>query len=52
MIEWFRENSYEIGFFVAGWCGFAALDNLLRGQYVWAALNAGLVYLNIKLSKG
>ena len=51
MIEWFKENVYEINFFIAGWCSFAALDNLIKGDYVWAGINAGLAYLNIKLSK-
>lgn len=51
MIEWFKRNAYEINFFISGWCAFAALDNLLRGNYAWAAVNAGLAYLNIKLSK-
>lgn len=51
MIEWFRRNVYEINFFIAGWCAFAALDNLGRGQYAWAAINAGLSYLNIRLSR-
>ena len=51
MIEWFRKYSYEINFFIAGWCGFAALDNLVRGNYLWAVINAGLVYLNITFAK-
>ena len=51
MIEWFRRNAYEINFFIAGWCAFAALDNLIKGNYGWAALNAVLSYINIKFSK-
>ncbi len=51
MLEWFRRNVYEINFFIAGWCAFAALDNLLRGQYIWAGINAALSYINIRLSK-
>ena len=52
MLDWFKRNVYEIGFFVAGWCTFAALDSLLKGSYAMAAVNAGLVYLNIKFAKG
>ena len=52
MLEWFKRNTYEINFFVAGWCGFAAIDSLAKGSYVMAAINAGLVYLNIKFAKG
>lgn len=51
MIEWFRRNAYELNFFIADWCGFAALDNLVRGNYAMAAVNLGLSYLNIKFAK-
>ena len=51
MLEWFKRNTYEIGFFVAGWCAFAALDSLLKGSYILAAVNAGLVYINIRMAK-
>ena len=51
MLDWFRRNVYEINFFVAGWCAFAALDSLLKGNYLFAAVNAALVYINIKMSK-
>ena len=51
MIEWFKRNVYEINFFIAGWCAFACLDNLIKGDYVWAAINGGLAYLNIKLAR-
>lgn len=51
MIEWFKRNTYEIGFFVAGWCAFAALDSLMKGSYILAAVNAGLVYINIRMAK-
>ena len=51
MIEWFKRNVYEINFFISGWCALAALDSFGRGDYVWAAVNAGLSYLNIKLAR-
>lgn len=51
MIEWFKRNVYEINFFVAGWCAFAALDSLAKGSYILAAVNAVLVYINIKFAK-
>jgi hypothetical protein len=51
MIKWIERNVYEINFFIAGWCAFAALDNLLKGNYVWAFINAGLAYINIRLAK-
>ncbi len=51
MFEFFKKHVYEINFFVAGWCAFAALDSLLKGSYILAAVNAVLVYINIKLAK-
>jgi len=51
MINWFRRNQYEISFFIAGWCSLATLDNLIKGEYIWAAINAALVYINIKLAR-
>lgn len=50
MLEWFKNHIYEINFFVAGWCAFAALDSLIKGSWLLAALNAVLVYINIKLA--
>jgi hypothetical protein len=51
MLDWFKNYVYEINFFVAGWCAFAALDSLLKGSYILAAVNAVLVYINIKFAK-
>ena len=51
MLDWFREHQYEIGFFIAGWCAMAALNDLAKGEYVWAAINAGFAYLNIRIVK-
>ena len=51
MFNWIKNHIYEINFFVAGWCAFATLDSLLKESYGLAALNAVLVYINIKLAK-
>jgi hypothetical protein len=51
VLNWFRENGYAISFFVSGWCAYAFLDNLARGNYGWAAFNAFLSYANIKLAR-
>ena len=50
MTEWFRRNSYAISMFIAGWCALSCLHNLAAGDYLWAAISGGLVYLNIKLA--
>ena len=51
MIEWFRRYNYEISFFIAGWCALAALNDLAKGDYLWAVISGGLAYLNIKLAR-
>jgi len=49
-MNWFKYHQREISFFIAGWCALACLDNLAKGDYVWAAINGALVVLNIKLA--
>lgn len=49
-MDWIKNHIYEINFFIAGWCAFAFLDQLVRGNYLMALLNAALVYINIKLA--
>jgi hypothetical protein len=51
MLQWFGRWQYEISFFIAGWCSLATIDCLTQGNYVWAAVNAFLVWLNIKLAQ-
>ena len=51
MFRWFQRWQYEINFFIAGWCALATIDCLSRGDYLWSIINAGLVYINIKLAK-
>ena len=51
MLEWFKRNQYEISYFIAGWCTLATIDCFGRGDYLWAAVNASLVYINIKLAR-
>jgi hypothetical protein len=50
-MSWYNKYSTEISFFIAGWCALAALTDLAKGDYVWAVINSGLVYLNIRFSK-
>ena len=51
MIEWFRRYSYEISFFIAGWCALAALQDFSKGDYLWTLIDMALVYLNIRLAR-
>ena len=51
MLDWFKRNSYEISIFISGWCALACLNALAKGDYLWAVIDAGLVYANLKLAK-
>jgi hypothetical protein len=48
---WYVEYQDEISWFLIGWLAFAGIDNFIDGKYVWAAVNAVLVYANYKMSK-
>lgn len=48
--NWYSRNQDAITWFLVGWCTFAGLDNLVSGDYFWAALNFAFAYLNYKLS--
>lgn len=50
MKEWLNEHGAKISYFVAGWCAFACLDCLAKGNYTLAAINGFLVFFNFKLA--
>jgi hypothetical protein len=49
MFDWFRRNGYEISWFVIGWLAFACLNEIGKGNYVWAAIDAILVLINYQM---
>lgn len=49
--RWWTRNHLEITWFVIGWLAFATLDQLVSGNYIWAAINAFLLWANYKLRK-
>ena len=50
-MDFYRKYQREISYFFAGWCTLAGLTDLTNGNYVWAVIDAGLVYLNFKLAQ-
>jgi hypothetical protein len=48
--NWYVRNQDAITWFLIGWCTFAGLDNLLSGQYFWAAFNFVIAYANYKMN--
>ena len=49
--RWWTRNHLEITWFVIGWLAMATLDQLASGNYLWAAVNAFLLWFNYKLRK-
>ncbi len=51
LLQWFREFNTEITWWIIGFLSWSVIDGLARGNYVMAAVNAGLAYLNYRLWK-
>ena len=49
--NWYLSNATEITWFLIGWLTMAGLDALGRGNYVSAAVDFGLVFVNYKLNR-
>jgi hypothetical protein len=49
--RWWTRNHLEISWFIIGWLALATLDQLASGNYIWAAINAFLLWGNYKLRK-
>jgi hypothetical protein len=47
--NWYISNQDAISWFIIGWLCQSGLDCLIRGSYVWAAVQFGIAYLNYKL---
>ena len=50
-IEWCRYHQSEITWWLIGWLSMAVIDDIVRENYIWAIVDAGLIYLNYKLYK-
>ena len=48
--NWYVRNQDAITWFLIGWLTFAGLDNLISGQYGWAAVNFVLAFGNYKMN--
>jgi hypothetical protein len=48
---WYVEYQDEISWFLIGWLSLATVTLFVEQKYVWAAVNAVLVYVNYKMSK-
>lgn len=49
--NWYIRNQDAITWFIIGWLAFGMLDSLVQQDYVWAVIQAVLIWVNYKLSK-
>ena len=49
--NWYVRNQDAITWFIIGWLAFGMLDNVVKQEYIWAAVQAVLIWVNYKLSK-
>ena len=47
--NWYSRNQDAITWFLIGWLSMGMFDNLFKGDYVWAAVNAAFIWVNYKL---
>ena len=47
--NWYVRNQDAITWFIIGWLALALLRALGDGEYMWAAIDAALIWLNYKL---
>jgi hypothetical protein len=47
--NWYVRNQDAITWFIIGWLAMGLLDNLTRGNFVWAGIDAVIIYVNYKM---
>jgi len=48
---WYLVNQTKITWFIIGWLSLNILTELNRGDYIGALISAGLIWLNLALTK-
>ena len=51
VMEWYVQYQCEITWWVIGWLSCAGIDALLRENYIFAIVDAGLAYFNYYMWK-
>jgi hypothetical protein len=46
--NWYVRNQDSITWFIIGWCAMAGLNDLIDGNYIWAAINLAIAFVNYK----
>ena len=47
--NWYVRNQDVITWFIIGFLSMSMLVSLLNGNYVWAAIDAVIIYVNYKM---
>ena len=51
LMNWFREHNTEITWWIIGFLTMSVFSSLEHENYITAAINTGLIYINYKLWK-
>lgn len=49
--NWYVRNQDAITWFIIGWLTLGMISNITQQEYVWAVVQAVLIWVNYKLSK-
>jgi hypothetical protein len=47
--DWYVRNQDAITWFLIGILSLNCLNNLYKGDYIWAAIDVAIIYVNFKL---
>lgn len=47
--RWYVCNQDAITWFIIGILSLSCLSNLFKGDYIWATIDAAIIYVNFKL---
>ena len=48
--NWYVRNQDSITWFIIGWLTLSGIENLIDGKYIGAAIDAAIIFVNVKLS--
>jgi hypothetical protein len=48
--DWYMRNQAAITWFIIGFLTLSIIENVSRQEYVWAVVQAVLIWINYKLS--
>lgn len=47
--NWYVRNQDAITWFIIGWLSLNCVNNLAKGEFIWAAVDLLIIWLNVKL---